>query len=145
MPPRDVARAARRSIEIARERLRQGAVLLVFSEGTRSRTGGMQRMLVGATRYIEEPDTWVLPMGIAGTDALFPVGAERAAAVGDRRTDGAPVPRQHAHRASRAGSAARDGHRRARNRRPRSRRIPRRLRRRRWRPPQREATPPDSA
>lgn len=77
MPPRDVARAARRSIDIARERLRQGAVLLVFPEGTRSRTGGMQRMLVGATRYVEEPDTWVLPMGIAGTEALFPVGAER--------------------------------------------------------------------
>ena len=77
MPPRDAARAARLSIDIARERLRQGAVLLVFPEGTRSRTGGLQRMLVGATRYIEEPDTWVLPMGIAGTDALFPVGAEK--------------------------------------------------------------------
>lgn len=77
MPPRDAARAARRSIDIARERLRQGAVLLVFPEGTRSRSGCLHRMLVGATRYIEEPDTWVLPMAIAGTEALFPVGAKR--------------------------------------------------------------------
>jgi len=77
MPPRDAARAARLSIDIARERLRQGDVLLVFPEGTRSRTGTLHRMLGGATRYIEEPDARVLPMGIAGTEALYPVGAER--------------------------------------------------------------------
>ena len=77
MPPRDAAHAARLSIDIARERLRQGDVLLVFPEGTRSRTGALHRMLGGATRYIEEPDARVLPMGIAGTEALYPVGAER--------------------------------------------------------------------
>ena len=76
-PPRAAARAARLSIDIARERLRRGDTLLVFPEGTRSRSGGLHRMLVGATRYIEEPDAWVLPMGIAGTEALFPVGAKR--------------------------------------------------------------------
>ena len=67
----------RRSIDTARDRLREGAALLVFGEGTRSRTGRMQRMLPGAARYFEESSAWVLPMGIAGTEALFPIGSER--------------------------------------------------------------------
>ena len=77
MSPRDVARAARLSIDIAQERLRQSEALLVFGEGTRSRDRGRRRMLAGATRYLDVPGTWVLPMGIAGTEALFPVGVEK--------------------------------------------------------------------
>jgi len=73
MDPREVARAARRSIEIAHERLRLGDALLVFGEGRRSRTRGMQQMLAGVTRYLEVPDTMVLPVGIVGTEALFPI------------------------------------------------------------------------
>jgi len=76
MNARDVARAARRSIEIARERLEQGDALLVFAEGTRSRTSGMQPLLAGVTRYLECPGIWVLPVGITGTEALFPIGEE---------------------------------------------------------------------
>jgi 1-acyl-sn-glycerol-3-phosphate acyltransferase len=74
MNPREVARAARRSIDIAHERLRLNDALLVFAEGTRSRTNGLQHMLPGVTRYLDGPDTWVLPVGIIGTEALFPVG-----------------------------------------------------------------------
>ena len=74
MNTREVARAARRSIDIAHERLRQHDALLVFAEGTRSRTKGLQPMLPGVTRYLDGPDTWILPVGIIGTEALFPVG-----------------------------------------------------------------------
>ncbi len=73
MNPRDVALAARRVIDIAHERLRLGEALLVFAEGTRSRSGGMQRLLPGVARYLAAPGTWVLPVGIAGSDALFPI------------------------------------------------------------------------
>ena len=76
MNARAVARAARLCIDIAHERLRHGDALLVFAEGTRSRTSGMQTMLTGVTRYLDDPGTWVLPVGIAGTEALFPIGAE---------------------------------------------------------------------
>jgi len=48
----------------------------VFAEGTRSRSYGLQSLLTGATRYLDGPDTWVLPVGITGTEALFPVGGE---------------------------------------------------------------------
>jgi 1-acyl-sn-glycerol-3-phosphate acyltransferase len=70
---RDVARAARQSIEVALERLRTGDALLLFGEGTRSRRGEMQSMLAGVARYLGVPGTWVLPAGLAGSEALFPV------------------------------------------------------------------------
>lgn len=76
MNRRDVARAARRSIEMAHERLGNGDALLVFAEGSRSRTRGMQPMLPAVARYFEAPGTLVLPIGIVGTDTLFPIGDE---------------------------------------------------------------------
>jgi 1-acyl-sn-glycerol-3-phosphate acyltransferase len=71
-----VARAARKSIEAAHERLRAGDALLVFAEGTRSRSNGMQQLLTGVTRYLELPDTRILPVGLIGSEALFPIGDE---------------------------------------------------------------------
>ena len=73
MNPRDVARAARRAIQIAHERLSLGEALLIFAEGSRSRTGRMQPFLPGTARYLDLPGTWVLPMGISGTEKLFPI------------------------------------------------------------------------
>lgn len=73
---REVARAARQAIAAARERLDAGDALLLFGEGARSRTGAMQRMLPGVARYLEGLDGRVLPVGITGTEAFFPVGAD---------------------------------------------------------------------
>jgi 1-acyl-sn-glycerol-3-phosphate acyltransferase len=76
MTSRDVARAARKAIDLAHERVRLGEALLVFGEGTRSRTGAMQEMLAGVARYLDVPDALVLPAGITGTERLFPIAAE---------------------------------------------------------------------
>jgi 1-acyl-sn-glycerol-3-phosphate acyltransferase len=76
MGTRDVARAAKQSIEAATERLRMGEALLVFAEGTRSRDGAMQPFLSGVARYLRIPGTWVLPVGLTGTGQLYPVGEE---------------------------------------------------------------------
>jgi 1-acyl-sn-glycerol-3-phosphate acyltransferase len=76
MNPREVVRAARQSIDIAQDRLRQGDALLVFAEGTRSRSNGLQQMLSGASRYLDPDGTWILPVGITGTEELFPVGQD---------------------------------------------------------------------
>lgn len=91
MNPRDVARAARRSLQVAHERLRLGEALLVFPEGARSRTGGMQPLLPGVSRYFESPDTWVVPMGITGTERLFPIGEDTLSPVPITLRIGRPI------------------------------------------------------
>lgn len=70
---REVARAARRAITVARERLIEGDVVLIFGEGTRSRTGRMAGMLPGVARYLEVPNAVVLPVGLTGSEQLYPV------------------------------------------------------------------------
>jgi 1-acyl-sn-glycerol-3-phosphate acyltransferase len=77
MNPREVARVARRCIDIAHDRLRAGDVLLVFAEGTRSRTCEMQPVLAAASRYLDLPGTRVLPVGITGSEAMFPIDDDR--------------------------------------------------------------------
>lgn len=79
---RDVARAARRAIEVAHVRLAAGDTLLLFPEGTRSRTAAMQPLLPAVARYLEFPGAIVVPAGLTGSESLFPVdGALHAARV----------------------------------------------------------------
>ena len=70
---RDVARAARQSIDVALERLAAGDALVLFGEGTRSRSGGMQPLLPAVARYLDQPGIWVLPVGLSGTESIFPI------------------------------------------------------------------------
>lgn len=74
MTPREVAVAARQSIATARACLARGKALLVFPEGARSRSGHMEPFLPGVARYLEGAEAWVVPMGLCGTDTLFPMG-----------------------------------------------------------------------
>jgi 1-acyl-sn-glycerol-3-phosphate acyltransferase len=92
MNPRDVARAARRAIEIAQERLALGEALLIFAEGSRSRTAQMQQFLSGTARYLELRGTWVLPIGIVGTEKLFPIDAAGVHPVPITMNVGRPIP-----------------------------------------------------
>ncbi len=74
MDTRQVARAARRAIDRAFERCSLGEALLVFPEGRRSRIGAMQPLLPGASRYLDYPGTTIVPIGLTGSEAMFPVG-----------------------------------------------------------------------
>ena len=91
MNAREVARAARQSIDMAHERLFRGDALLVFAEGTRSRTREMQQTLTAVTRYFDFPDVWVLPAGITGSDAMFPIGEDGLHQVTAVVTIGRPI------------------------------------------------------
>jgi 1-acyl-sn-glycerol-3-phosphate acyltransferase len=73
MSARDVARAARRAIECAHARLAAGDALLIFPEGTRSRTGAMTPLLPAVARYLEVAGAVVLPVALTGPDRMFPV------------------------------------------------------------------------
>jgi 1-acyl-sn-glycerol-3-phosphate acyltransferase len=65
------------SIDAAHTRLAEGDVLLLFPEGTRSRTAAMQPFLAGAARYLELPETCVVPIGMTGPEELFPIDDTR--------------------------------------------------------------------
>lgn len=91
MNPRDVARAARRAIEIAQERLALGEALLIFAEGSRSRTARMQQFLSGTARYLDAPGAWVLPVGLTGTEKLFPIDGAALHPVPVTMTIGRPI------------------------------------------------------
>jgi 1-acyl-sn-glycerol-3-phosphate acyltransferase len=92
MPAREVALAARDTIAAAEARLRMNDALLLFPEGTRSRTGGMQPFLAGISRYFELDELWIVPMGLQGTERMFAIGEERLASVPIVLTIGAPLP-----------------------------------------------------
>jgi 1-acyl-sn-glycerol-3-phosphate acyltransferase len=91
MNAREIALAARRVIQIAHERVRLGEALLVFAEGTRSRSGDMQRLLPGVARYLDSPGTSILPVGIAGSEALFPIDEGSLNPVRLQVSIGAPI------------------------------------------------------
>lgn len=91
LPKRKVARLAMETFHIARERLSQGDHLLIFVEGTRSRTSAMQRALPAVARYLEGEGALLLPWGIFGTEHLLPIGAERACPARVTARIGTPV------------------------------------------------------
>ena len=91
---RDLVRAARQSIEIAHDRLARGEALLIFGEGTRSRTRELQLMMKGVDRYLDPAGTWVMPVGITGSDEMYPIGDDTLYPVRIVVTLGRPVDAQ---------------------------------------------------
>ena len=52
----------------------------------------MQQFLSGTARYLELPGTWVLPIGIAGTEKLFPIDGAALHPVPITMNIGRPIP-----------------------------------------------------
>ena len=76
MPRREVARLAMETLVTVEERRQKGDHLLVFIEGTRSRSATMQRVLPAAARYFEAAGTQIVPLGLWGTENLMRLGTE---------------------------------------------------------------------
>jgi 1-acyl-sn-glycerol-3-phosphate acyltransferase len=76
MPRREVARLAIETLASVDERRAKGDHLMVFIEGTRSRSAAMQRVLPAAARYFEAADTQIVPLGLHGTEKLMPLETE---------------------------------------------------------------------
>lgn len=71
-PNKPDRKALRKSIET----LKDGNSILVFPEGTRSRTGKMLRGRSGVSLIAKQADVSIIPIGISGTDKLLPVNRE---------------------------------------------------------------------
>jgi 1-acyl-sn-glycerol-3-phosphate acyltransferase len=91
MSAREVAIAARETLATAKARLAIGDALLVFAEGTRSRSGGMQPFLPGVSRYFEDDEVLVVPIGITGTEDMWAIGETRLGSARISMTVGEPM------------------------------------------------------
>ncbi len=72
---RDNGTRAMLALDAAAEVLREGALLCVFPEGTRSRDGHLHRGYIGAARVAMTVGCPILPVGIVGTREIQPPGA----------------------------------------------------------------------
>jgi 1-acyl-sn-glycerol-3-phosphate acyltransferase len=78
MSRRETLRLAELTLDHVRARRARGDHLLIFAEGSRSRTGSMQRALAAIARYVEEPYATLVPFAVWGTERMVPVDDERA-------------------------------------------------------------------
>ncbi len=74
LSPRELARKALESLESAGALLRDGWILLLYPEGSRTRTGRLGPFLRGTHRYLSCVEGLrVVPTAIAGSDRVMPV------------------------------------------------------------------------
>jgi len=84
--------SARRSIDRAKERIRAGASVLLFPEGTRSRDGQLQPFKKGGFHLAIDAGAPIVPVALHGTRELMPRKSLRVKPGRVRVTIGAPIP-----------------------------------------------------
>ncbi len=92
MPRREVARLAVETLKSVETRHKAGDHVFIFIEGTRSRTGAMQRVLAASSRYFESEDAVIVPIGLWGTERLVPLDQDKVVPARVSARAGAAVP-----------------------------------------------------
>lgn len=70
---RELAAIAQDTIADCARLMDEGWIVLLYPEGSRSRTGRMRPFLRAAGRYLQIPHLQVMPMAQTGTDRVFPI------------------------------------------------------------------------
>jgi 1-acyl-sn-glycerol-3-phosphate acyltransferase len=69
--PREMARIARRCLDLAGEAMDGGGLVVLYPEGTRSRNRRMQPFLKATARWLTLPETVLVPSALWGSDGLW--------------------------------------------------------------------------
>lgn len=77
LAPRELARLAQQAIQQAHDATAAGAIVLLYPEGSRTRTGRLRPFLPAVWRYLAIDGLRVVPAAILGTDDVLGVGADR--------------------------------------------------------------------
>lgn len=78
LSPRELARRAHASLESAAGALNDGFALLLYPEGSRTRSGRLGPFLRATHRYVScVPEVRVVPVAVAGVDRIMPVNDKR--------------------------------------------------------------------
>ncbi len=88
---RDDPRAGQRSLELQLEVLRGGGAVGIYPEGTRSRDGRLYRGRTGVAHLVMSSGAPVVPVAIAGTENIQPVGSRFMRPAKVSVTFGAPL------------------------------------------------------
>jgi 1-acyl-sn-glycerol-3-phosphate acyltransferase len=75
--PREVAKIALKTIRATLGLMRDGYLVLLYAEGTRSRTGRLDSFLKGTTRYAQLEGLHIVPLALTGTESMFPIHESR--------------------------------------------------------------------
>lgn len=77
LSPRELARRALQAISAATQAASEGRSILIYGEGSRSRTGTLQPFIPGVGRYLRPKGSIVVPVALSGTSQIMPVGQTR--------------------------------------------------------------------
>lgn len=91
LTPREVGRIALETVHRSAELQAQGHPILIYAEGSRSRTGRLQPFLRAVSRYAGQPGVQVIPVAISGTDVLYPLDAKTMRPADVRLAFGEPI------------------------------------------------------
>lgn len=92
--PRDIARIARASLTLAAELMDAGRIVLIYPEGTRSRTGRLGPFLPGVGRWLALEGVRIVPLGLQGPNDLYGLGGDTLRPATVRGALGPPLPEE---------------------------------------------------
>jgi 1-acyl-sn-glycerol-3-phosphate acyltransferase len=75
--PRDLVRITRQSMKVAGDLMDMGRILVIYPEGTRSRTGELGPFLKAVGRWLTMDGALLVPFGLRGTDSIYTLEDDR--------------------------------------------------------------------
>lgn len=88
----EAARIALDTVNRAGELMREGLLVVLYAEGTRSKTGKLGSFLKAASRYASSEETTIVPLALSGSNRIFPVHQKLMHPAGAAIEVGEPIP-----------------------------------------------------